>query len=143
MPISDNITNRLVRLEGAFGRVFEDAMDWAENNFQEEIQAVKWGWPGKTIRKSGEEAGTIRNIVDLGGLMASQKRENTGKDKTAFVWTGADKNGAEKAYALEVHDGYSSKSGGRLPARPFTDNAIQQLPSVVDALIAKEVTSNG
>jgi hypothetical protein len=143
VPVQDNISNRLVKLEKAFGRVFQEAMNWAENDFQEEIQAVKWGWPGTTIRKSGEEAGTTRNIVDLGGLMSSQKRENFGDDRTVFVWTGADKGGAEKAYALEVHDGYVSKGGGRMPARPFTDNAIQQLPKIVDRLITREVRANG
>lgn len=143
MPVQDNISNRLVKLEGAFGRVFNQAMDWAENDFQEEIQAMKWGWPGTTIRRNGEKAGTTRNIVDLGGLLASQKRESLGEDKTAFVWTGADEDGAEKAYALEVHDGYSSKAGGRLPARPFTDHAIQQLPDIVDKLLAREARTNG
>lgn len=143
MPVQDNISNRLVKLEGAFGRVFNQAMDWAENDFQEEIQAMKWGWPGTTIRRNGEEAGTTRNIVDLGGLLASQKRESLGEDKTAFVWTGADEDGAEKAYALEVHDGYSSKAGGRLPARPFTDHAIQQLPDIVDKLLTREARTNG
>lgn len=143
MPVQDNISNRLVRLERAFGRVFQEAMDWAEEDFKQEITAIKWGWPGTTIRKSGEEAGTTRNIVDLGGLLASQKRERTGEDRTVFIWTGANKNGAEKAYALEVHDGYSSKSGGRLPARPFTDHAIQQLPDIVDKLLTREVKTNG
>jgi hypothetical protein len=143
VPVQDNISNRLVKLEGAFGRVFNQAMDWAENDFQEEIQAMKWGWPGTTIRRNGEEAGTTRNIVDLGGLLASQKRESLGEDKTAFVWTGADEDGAEKAYALEVHDGYSSKAGGRLPARPFTDHAIQQLPDIVDKLLTREARTNG
>ena len=104
---------------------------------------MKWGWPGTTIRRNGEEAGTTRNIVDLGGLLASQKRESLGEDKTAFVWTGADEDGAEKAYALEVHDGYSPKAGGRLPARPFTDHAIQQLPDIVDKLLAREARTNG
>jgi hypothetical protein len=143
VPVKDNISNRLVKLERAFGRVFQEAMDWAENDFREEIQAVKWGWPGATIRKSGEEAGTTRNIVDLGGLLASQKRENMGEEKTVFVWTGANEKGAEKAYALEVHDGYSSKAGGRLPARPFTDHAIQQLPDIVDKLLTREARANG
>jgi len=143
VPVQDNISNRLVKLEGAFGRVFNQAMNWAENDFQEEIQAMKWEWPGTTIRRNGEEAGTTRNIVDLGGLLASQKRESLGEDKTAFVWTGADEDGAEKAYALEVHDGYSSKAGGRLPARPFTDHAIQQLPDIVDKLLTREARTNG
>jgi len=42
-----------------------------------------------------------------------------------------------------VHDGYVPKGGGRMPARPFTDNAIQQLPEIVERLINKEVRANG
>ena len=143
MPVRDNVTNRLVKLSGAFGKVFQDAMDWAEEDFRQEITAVKWGWPGTTIRKSGEKAGTTRNIVDMGGLLSSQKRENNGSDRTIFTWTGADEDGAEKAYALEVHDGYSSKAGGRMPARPFTDHAIQRLPDIVNELLTREVKANG
>ena len=143
MPVQDKISNRLVKLERAFGRVFQEAMNWAEEDFQKEIQAVKWEWPRITMRKSGEEAGTTRNIVDLGGLMSSQKRENIGEDRTVFVWTGADENGSKKAYALEVHDGYVSKGGNKMPARAFTDNAIQQLPEIVDKLITREVRANG
>jgi hypothetical protein len=143
VPVQDNISNRLVKLERAFGRVFQEAMDWAEEDFKEEITAVKWGWPGTTIRKSGEEAGTTRNIVDLGGLLLSQKRENNGSDRTTFTWTGEGEDGEEKAYALEVHDGYSSKAGGRMPARPFTDHAIQRLPDIVNELLTKEMKANG
>ena len=65
------------------------------------------------------------------------------KGKTVFTWTGEDRGGGEQAYALEVHDGYVSKGGNRMPARPFTDNAIMRLPDVVDQLLTMEVRSNG
>lgn len=42
MPVQDGIVNRLVMLEGAFGRVFEQAMDWADEDFKNEIEAIKW-----------------------------------------------------------------------------------------------------
>ena len=144
MPVQDDLTRRLVRLAGAFDRVFEQAMDWAEQDFQEEIKSVKWDWPGTTFRMNGERVESPRDIVDLGGLMRSQKRENIGNDKTTFTWTGALPDGSEEAYALEVHDGYVEKSSGETRlARPFTNNAIQRLPDIVSALIDKEVASNG
>lgn len=118
-------------------------MDWAEEDFRNEIQAMKWGWPNKTQRKNGSEADTTRDIVDLGGLLSSQKRENFGQEKTVFTWTGKSANGTEKSYALEVHDGYTAKGGGKMPGRAFTDHAIQQLPDIVRALIAREIKSNG
>jgi hypothetical protein len=126
-----------VRLEGAFGRVFERAMDWAEEDFRKEIEAQKWNWPNNTKRDNGSEAGTVRDIVDLGGLRDSQKREDFGQEKTDFTWTGG-----AKAYALYVHDGYTTKGGRRMPARPFTENTINELPSIVEKLLAKEVRGN-
>jgi hypothetical protein len=141
VAISDNITNRLVRLEGAFGRVFESAMDWAEQDFQSEIAENKWRWPNKTIRQNGQSVGSPRNIIDTGNLLQSQSRESLGVDHTAFTWTG--QSGSTKTYALYVHDGCVLKNGRRIPARPFTDHAIQKLPDIVGALIAKEVASNG
>jgi hypothetical protein len=132
-----------VRLKGAYGRVFEQAMNWAEEDFRKEIEAVKWkGW-GTTKRRNGGEAGPTRDIVDLGGLRDSQKREDSGQERTVFTWTGRDEDGGEKAYALYVHDGYTSKGGGTMPARPFTDHAISELPSIVDSLIVREIKNNG
>ena len=135
MPVSDNVTNRLIHLEGAFGNIFAKAMDWAEDDFRREIEAVKWDWPRETKRRSGSTVGSPRNIVDLGGLRNSQKREGMGEDRTAFVWTG----GEGEAYALEVHDGYSSKAGNRVPARPFTEATITKLDEVIGGLTSREV----
>lgn len=74
VPVSDNVTNRLVRLEGAVGRVFIKAMDWAEEDFRREIEEMKWGWPQETKRRNKTTAGLRRDIVDLGGLRDSQKK---------------------------------------------------------------------
>lgn len=142
MPVQDGISNRLVMLEGAFGRVFEQAMDWADEDFRREIEAIKWKWKGsdyETLRENGETVTEPRNIVDTGDLRNSQRRENQTAITTDFVWTGGD--GEE--YASIVHDGYVSKLGGRYPARPFTNNAIQELPSIVETLLMREVVTNG
>jgi len=143
VSVRDDITPRVIQLRGAFGRVFEQAMDWAEEDFQKEIDAVKWDWPNTTKRANGNLAGTIRDIVDLGGLKNSQKREDTGQERTVFTWTGRDRDGGEKAYALEVHDGYTSKGGQRMPARSFTDHAVSELPLIVETMLAREIRSNG
>ena len=135
MPVSDNVTNRLIHLEGAFGGIFVKAMDWAEDDFRREIEAEKWNWPRETKRRSGPTVGSPRDIVDLGGLRNSQKREGMGENRTTFVWTG----GEGKAYALEVHDGYSSKANNRMPARPFTEETIAKLDEVIGGLVSREV----
>ena len=135
MTVSDNVTNRLVRLEGAIGGVFRQAMDWAEEDFRRNIEETKWGWPRETKRRNKTTAGSPRDIVDLGGLRDSQQRDNISDDRTAFVWTG----GEGKAYALEVHDGYSSKANNRVPARAFTEDTISRLDEVIGSLISREV----
>jgi hypothetical protein len=137
MPVTDGISNRLVNLEGAFGRVFERAMDWAGEDFRREIESVRWDWPNETIRSNGQPVGSPRNIVDIGGLRDSQRRENQTDITTDFVWTGGD----SKAYALEVHDGYTSKGGSKMPARAFTDDTLFRLNDIVESLIADEVTN--
>jgi hypothetical protein len=58
-----------------------------------------------------------------------------GDNRTAFVWTG----GEGKAYALEIHDGYSSKAGNRVPARPFTEETIAKLDEIIGSLVSREV----
>jgi hypothetical protein len=73
----------------------------------------------------------------LGGLRDSQKRENIEENITIFTWTG----GEGKSYALEVHDGYTSKGGNRMPARPFTDNTISRLREVVAGLLSEEINN--
>ena len=135
MPVSDNVTNRLVRLEGAIDKVFRQAMDWAEEDFRREIEEIKWNWPRETKRRNKSTAGSPRNIVDLGGLKDSQRRENMSEDRTVFTWTGSE----GKSYALEVHDGYTSKGGNRVPPRAFTENTISRLDEVVSNLISREV----
>ena len=119
-------------------------MNWAEEDFQQEIQSVKWDWPNDTYRLNGKRAQTTRDIVDLGGLLRSQKREDIGGASTVFTWTGALPDGSEEAYALEVHDGYVHKdTKERMLSRPFTDHAIQRLPDIVEQLLEKEVNANG
>lgn len=135
MPIEDGVTNRLVHLKNAFGRVFEKAMDWAEQDFKSEIEAVKWDWPNETVRSNGSIAGTTRDIVDTGGLRDSQRRENEGSLSTDFVWTGE----GGRAYASYVHDGYTSKGGQRMPARAFTEGTVSRLDTIIDSLIVDEV----
>jgi hypothetical protein len=117
------------------GEIFRQAMDWAEEGFRQEIEEVKWTWPRETIRRNKTPAGSPRDIVDLGGLRNSQRRENINENQTAFVWTG----GEGRAYALEVHDGYTSKAGNRMPARAFTEDTISRLDQVIGGLTSREV----
>lgn len=58
-------------LEGAFKKTA--ALLGAE--FTKAISSQLYSWPRDTVRATGELAGSPRNIVDRGGLRASQKLE--------------------------------------------------------------------
>ena len=135
MPIQDGVSDRLVNLGNTLDRVFAKAMDWAEKDFQEEIEAVKWDWPNETIRSDGRPVNSPRDIVDTGGLKESQRRENESRGAVDFVWTG----GNGKAYAFEVHEGYTSKNNQRLPPRRFTDATVSRLEDIVGNFIVEEL----
>ena len=141
MPIQDNLTRKLIELEEMPARVFKQAMDWAENDFQEQFDRQMWTFDTLTIRRNGQiiEPGQARDLVDLGNLKRSQRREN-GVNYTVFEWTG----GRGEVYAAYVHDGYTPKSRGgqrgkSVPARPWTEATIRELESVLSALLAKEL----
>ena len=87
------------------------------DNIKDEISSVKWEYPGETKRKSGEIAGSPRNIVDTGQLLNSAEFEMI-NDNTARVTLAG--------HGLYVHEGYRTKNSF-VPPRPFTLTAAQNL----------------
>ena len=93
----------------------------------EAMEAPVWSWPGATHRRSGELAGSPRNIVDTGKLRGSLKVS------AKFLKTRTTFNIAYSApYAKFVHDGgYMVPYGDRrrstvyLPGRPWITAALQ------------------
>lgn len=77
---------------------------------------------GVTERKNGETVvGSYRNIVDLGSLRDSQRYLVSGL-KAVYLW-----DGDGKTPAVLVHDGYTTRSGKKIPARRWTVEAAQEL----------------
>jgi hypothetical protein len=70
VPIQDNLTRKLIELGEMPARVFKQAMDWAENDFQEQFDRQMWNLDTLTIRRNGQiiEPGQARDLVDLGNL---------------------------------------------------------------------------
>ncbi len=142
MPIRDNVTTKLIQLEKMPERVFEQAMDWAEDDLQRQFDVLlQTNSQNITFRRNGQviTPGTARDLVDLGNLKRSQRRVD-GKNETVFTWTG----GRGEEYAAYVHDGYVPKfpgggRGRRVGPRPWTQATIRGLESVIGALIAKEL----
>jgi len=112
----ENIVNKL---EQAF-RVWATE-DLDDGFFEEQFKDDKWQYPGYTRRKSGESAGTVRNIYDLGELYQSGKdsfKITQGTNDITASWNWDAKNSSGNAYALYVHEGI----GTNLEPRPWTDD---------------------
>jgi len=111
----ENIVNKLAQAFGLWAN--EDLND---GFFEDQFKEDKWEYPGYTRRKSGEPAGTVRNIYDLGELYDSGKqtfRITQGANDISASWNWNAKNSSDRAYALYVHEGI----GTNLEARPWTD----------------------
>lgn len=95
--------------------------DLDDGFFEDQFKDDKWQYPGFTRRKSGESAGTVRNIYDLGSLYQSGKESfkiTEGSNDITASWNWDAKNSSGNAYALYVHEGI----GTNLEPRPWTDD---------------------
>jgi hypothetical protein len=120
--------NELRQLRGINQRTFERAMDWADQDFDQQIVSEKWEWnSNQTRRKNGEIVGSPRDIVDTGDLLQSKQRRQIGKSITEFVW--------EDDVAELVHDGGTIKNGGAYPARPWTEPTLDEIDNVIETVL--------
>ena len=90
-----------------------------DREFTVQIQSKEWGWPRETKRKNGSTAGTIRDIVDTGDLMRSQKDSRIKDTVHRFIW--------DIEYSSVVHNGANLKQGGNYPGRPWTQTAEREV----------------
>ena len=113
-----NPENLINKLRAAFETWAREDLD--DGYFEDQFKDDKWDYPGYTRRKSGESAGTVRNIYDLGELYKSGKESfkiTQGSADITASWDWDAKNDSGGAYALYVHEGI----GTNLEARPWTD----------------------
>lgn len=92
--------------------------------FTKQISEKKWDWPNETLRKNGQKVTAPRDIVDLGNLRSSQRRENI--SATAVEWTW------HVDYSQVVHEGAALKNGTALPKRPWTKDAEKEVKPLKD-----------
>lgn len=114
-----NPENIVSKLEQAFKVWATEDLD--DGFFEDQFKDDKWQYPGFTRRKSGESAGTIRNIYDLGELYQSGKESfkiTQGTNDITASWNWDAKNSSGNAYAWYVHEGI----GTNLEPRPWTDD---------------------
>lgn len=120
--------NELRQLRGINQRTFERAMDWADQDFDQQMISEKWRWnENQTRRKNGEIVGSPRDIVDTSDLLQSKQRRQISKSVTDFVW--------EDDVAELVHDGGTTKNGGAYPARAWTEPTLDQIDTVIETVL--------
>jgi len=128
-------------LEQKLAQAFET---WANDDlddgyFEDQFKDDKWEYPGYTRRKSGENAGTVRNIYDLGELYRSGKesfRITQGTNDITASWNWDAKNDSGNAYAWYVHEGLSTN----LEPRQWTD-VFQQRDLFDGSVVSKALRS--
>lgn len=110
----ERIVNKLVQ---AFELWAKQDVD---NFFEDQFKSNIWYYPKETRRKSGELAGTTRDIYDLGTLYESGKDVDINLDVNGVsaAWNWDAKNSSGRAYAVYVHEGL----GTNLVPRPWTDD---------------------
>ena len=107
----------------------DEVADKLNDEFQAQIEEVKWAWPNKTKRKKGPPVTSPRNIVDVGTLRDSQTRENVGPLTVEWTW--------KTDYSAVVHNGPRLVDGQRYKHRPWTEHAekeVQPLKTFADRL---------
>jgi hypothetical protein len=91
-----------------------------DQQLKQEIQTPQFSWPRETKRRSGSVAGTIRNIVDTGTFLRSQRRDRPNATTLRFTW-GND----GVSYAGYILSGVP---GRNYPARDWIKPALDRLP---------------
>jgi hypothetical protein len=103
-------------------------MDWADNDFDQQMASEKWRWNNnQTRRKNGQIAGNPRDIIDTGDLLQSKERTQVSSSVVDFTWT--------DEVAELVHDGGTTKNGGAYPARPWTEPTLDELDGLIDSML--------
>jgi hypothetical protein len=120
--------NRWEDLYGINQRTFERAMDWADNNFDQQMASEEWRWnENQTRRKNGQLVGSPRDIIDTGDLLQSKERVQVNRSTVDFIW--------KDDVAELVHDGGTTKNGGAYPARPWTEPVLDEIDDMIGTML--------
>lgn len=91
------------------------------NQFTEEFADSKWTWPRETRRMNGEIAGQVRNIIDTGKLLNSQKLSyKYGETTAVYSW--------DTPYAMAVLKGFRTSRGREYRGRDWVGWGIAAKP---------------
>ena len=93
---------------------------------KEEIQTPQFAWPRSTKRRNGQTVSSPRDIVDLGGLLRSQRRDRPSATELRYTWETKSSNGF--MYAGLILTGYTTSKGTVVPGRNWIKPALDKQP---------------
>jgi len=110
---------RVPQILTSYGKVLGDQL-------KEEIKTTQFTWPRATKRRNGQTVTSPRDIVDLGGLLRSQRRDRPSATELRFTWGAKSKSGF--TYAPLVLTGYTTNRGTVVPGRNWIKPALEKQP---------------
>ena len=110
-------------ISGVLANGLQDTVRDLDSAYQTAIESPQYRWPGTTLRRSGELAGTTRNIVDQGSFRDSQEVQFVNPLLAEFSWGGRAVN-----YASQIFFGYTTRSGNSYPPR----NPVKEAHKLTD-----------
>lgn len=110
---------RVPQILTSYGKVLGDQL-------KEEIKTPQFGWPRSTKRRNGQTVSSPRDIVDLGGLLRSQRRDRPSATQLRFTWEPKSKDGF--MYAGLILTGYTTSKGTLVPGRNWIRPALEKQP---------------
>lgn len=96
------------------------------NQLKEEIQTPQFAWPRSTKRRNGQTVSSPRDIVDLGGLLRSQRRDRPSATELRYTWEPKSSSGF--MYAGLILTGYTTSKGTVVPGRNWIKPALDKQP---------------
>ena len=110
---------RVPQILTSYGKVLGDQL-------KEEIKTTQFSWPRATKRRNGQTVSSPRDIVDLGGLLRSQRRDRPSATQLRFTWEPKSKDGF--MYAGLILSGYTTSKGTLVPGRNWIKPALEKQP---------------
>ena len=110
---------RVPQILTTYGKVLGDQL-------KEEIQTPQFNWPRATKRRNGQTVTSPRDIVDLGGLLRSQRRDRPSATELRYTWEPKSSSGF--MYAGLILTGYTTSKGTVVPGRNWIKPALDKQP---------------
>lgn len=113
-----NIKIDTQKIDKAINTAFDKTCDRLNQAFDDAIADEIYSWPRETKRRNGRIAAGTRDIIDTRELLES-KQVARSANAAEFSWNAP--------YSAAVHEGATTKSGVDLPARPWTEKAMEEV----------------